>query len=458
VGSATLGIRPSEDLFTPKCYPNIVAPTKGSAPTIGFEFDLNYGVSTEATPRQPDDPRYVRMLEALEGVNVTTHRMKVDRFRLEGDGNRIEIATQPFQLNPAGRREMQEVMGKVLELVADLESRCNRARPDTSLRYPAKVGSPRYFTPPYLEPGVACLFPLSFDPRTQPYFASGCVVAASPQATVQLALASIDAFVAAIKASESLWVAGRALSGPKGKRQGVRSVALYQARDAVNKSRDAHLKARTQLSDGTMVTEKSFTPTLQGLLILLVSYLKSGEIKYTTDDYEPYAKGYLPLNVKNPFRLLYADLTADERRVFTELYDSPRAKLWQLARPGATADAGATKLFPPRTHRLQGYWFADLPAWDDLIEKMVGDEPLKRNDYRTGMDKKGEDIGCEVLFAPMSRILPYETGSRRVTVEMRRLGHNYVFARPFEKRSVHHPGWAEMTETLFDLALLMNSK
>jgi hypothetical protein len=462
VGSATLGIRPSEDLFTRKCYPNIVAPTRGSPPTIGFEFDLNYGASTEDPPRQPDDPRYVRMLETLDGANVTAHRTnahkhrKADGFRLEGDGNRIEIATKPFPLNPAGRREMQEVIGKVLELVSDLQTGCNAAPPATRLGYPAKVGAPRCFRPPEPERGIACFFPLSLNPRTDPYFASGCVVAASPQATLQLPLASIDGFVTAIKASEQKWVAGRALSGPKGKRQGVRSVALYEARDAVTRSRDAHLKARTRLADGTTVSEKNFTPTLQGLLILLVSYLKSGELKYNTDDYEPYAKGYLPLNVKNPFRLLYADLTADERRVFTELYDRPRTRLWQLAKPGASASDGSTKLFPPRTHRHQGYWFADLPTWDDLIVKTIGNKPLLRNDYSTGMDKKGEDIGCEVLFAPLSRILPYETGSRRVTVEMRRLGHNYVFANPFDRRGVHHPGWVEMTETLFDLAAKMN--
>jgi hypothetical protein len=456
MGAVTLAIQPNEDVLTSKCYPNIVAPTRGSLPTIGFEFDLNYGASTESPPRPYGDARFTDTIQALNGTNLTTHRMKADRFRVEGDFNRIEIATKPFELSSAGRQEMRQVIEKVLELVVDLESRCKAARPATSLRYPAAAGTPRFFAPPYLERAVACVFPLSFNPRKEPYFASACVVGASPQATLQVPLASIDAFVAAIQASENAWVAGRALSGPKGKRQGVRSLALYQAKDAVNQSRNAHLKADTRLPDGTAVNEKNFSPTLQGLLILMVSYLRSGELQYGSKDYEDYAKSYLPLNVKNPFRLLFADLTADERRVFTELYDSPRRKLWQLAKPGASDTDGSTRLFPARAHGHQACWFADVPTWHDFIEKTVSNKPLIRNDYCTGKNKAGEDIGCEVLFAPFSRILPYETGSRRVTVEMRRLGHNWVFSQPFTADGVHHPGWGEMTETLFDLAMLVN--
>lgn len=456
MGSVALSIRPAEDLPTQRCYQNIIAPSTGRLSAIGFEFDLNYGASTVSPPLPQGHARHRDSIRALEGTNVTTHRMKVDKFRVEGDGNRLEIATKPFEISSAGRQEMRQVLEKVLELVADLETRCKAAQADTSLHYPAGAGAPRYFRPPYLEPGIACVFPLSFDPRKQPYFASRCVIGAAPQATLQLPLEGIEALVDSIEASEKERVAGRALSGPKGKRQGVRSLGLYQARDAVNQSRNAHIKAGSQLSGGARVTGKNFSPTLQGLLILIISYLRSGELKYNGKDYEEYAKAYLPLNVKNPFRLLFADLTADERRVFTDLYDSPRKKLWQLARPGASDSAGSSKLFPPQTHDHQGCWFAELPTWNDFIEKMVKNEPLLRNDYCSGRNKAGEDIGCEVLFAPLSRILPHEPGSRRVTVEMRRLGHNWVFARSFNAEGVHHPGWAEMCETLFDLAVLLN--
>jgi hypothetical protein len=83
---------------------------------------------------------------------------------------------------------------------------------------------------------------------------------------------------------------------------------------------------------------------------------------------------------------------------------------------------------------------------------------LLRTESCPGKDKKGEDPGCEVLFAPLSRILPHEVGSRRVTVELRRLGHNWVFSDPLDDAGIHHPGWAEMTDALFDLALRLNTK
>ncbi|MGH9882401.1 MAG: hypothetical protein ACRD6N_13270 [Pyrinomonadaceae bacterium] len=74
-----------------------------------------------------------------------------------------------------------------------------------------------------------------------------------------------------------------------------------------------------------------------------------------------------------------------------------------------------------------------------------------------GKKKKGEDVGCEVLFAPHSRLLSYESGSRHVAVEMRRLGFNWVFSHGYEKDGVKHPGWSEMTQMLFDLAMGLNN-
>lgn len=455
MGSRTLALEPFEQLGSSKCYKNIVAPTTGGLATIGFEFDMNYGASTVSPPLSDEDPDFGGTVYRLEGQNITTHRIDAKGFRLEGDGNRIEIGTKAFEINAAGRREMQKVMQQVLALVTDLKTRCSAAKADTSLRYPAATGAPRYFAPPYLEREVACVFPLAFN-RKKSYFGATCALGASPQATFQLPLASIDTLVAVIESSEAKEVAGRAFSGPPGRRQGVRSLALYQARKAVNDSRNGHFRARTVLSDRSVVTPSNFTPTLQGLLILMVSYLRTSELTYSSKDYEGFAKAYLPLNVKNPFRLLFADLNAAERRVFTELYDSPRTKLWQLAKPGAPATAGDNQLFPARVQGHQTGWFDPLPTWNDFVQKTITDKRLVRNAAGAGKLKKGEDIGCEVLFAPLSRILSHETGSRRVTVEMRRLGHNWVFSHPFDADGVHHPGWAEMTETLFDLATLMN--
>ena len=446
-----------ESEVTPTCYKDIVAPTTGITPKLGFEFDLNYGASTVRPPGNKEAAGWDATVYSLEGRNITTHRINTDGFRLEGDGNRIEIGTKPFDISAAGRREMQDIMKKVLKLVTDLKALCRAAPADTGLGYPAQVGAPRHFVPPVLESGIACVVALALNPKKSPYYARGCALGASPQLTFELPLARIDELVAIIASSERKEVAGRAFSGPPGTRQGVRSVALYEARKAVNNSRKAHIKARKGLSDGTIVTEANFSPTLQGLLILMVSYLRTSELAYVDkDDYETFAKAYLPLNVKNPFRLLFADLTPAEKLVFTDLYDSPRANLWRLAKPGAGASDGANKLFPDRVHGHQACWFDPIPTWNDFVEKTVANTPLLRTEHCPGMDKKGEDVGCEVLFAPLSRILPHETGSRRVTVEMRRLGFNWVFSHGLDVDGVRHPGWAEMTGTLFDLALLLN--
>ncbi|MEP6689605.1 MAG: hypothetical protein ABJD07_00535 [Gemmatimonadaceae bacterium] len=440
---------------SPTCYENIVAVTTNSPARLGFEFDLNYGASTVKPPLDPTEAGWGATVFPLEGKNITTHRIKKEGFRLEGDGNRIEIGTKPFEVTASGRDEMEDVMKKVLALVTDLKDHCRAAKPDSALGFPAATGAPRHFTLPTLEARVASVFPLAFN-RSKSYYASGCALGAAPQATFDLPLARIDQFVAIIESSEKKMVAGRAFSGPPGTRQGVRSVALYDARKAVNASRKAHLKSRTTLSDRTIVTETNFSQTLQGLLILMVSYLRTSELTYARNDYEIFAKAYLPLNSKNPFRLLFADLSTPERQVFTELYDAPRLNLWRLAKPGAVASDGDTKLFPDRTHAHQSCWFDPIPTWNDFVEKTVSNTPLLRTEHCPGKDKKGEDVGCEVLFAPLSRILPHETGSGRVTVEMRRLGHNWVFSDGLDQDGVHYPGWSEMTGTLFDLALLMN--
>lgn len=425
-------------------------------PSIGFEFDLSYGASTVAPPLNraavPDD--WNRSVYALEGKTLTTHRRDVHGFRLEGDGNRMELATRPFELTDAGLADMESVMARVMAFVDRLNADCVGARPDRSLGYPAKIGVPRWFTPSDLAPGVACVFPLGFDARVQPYYRDNCSVAASPQATLTLPLARIDELVNRIRTSERLKVPGRSWSGPSTDRQGDRSQALYDAQTAVNASRKTHL-GKTKLRDGTLVSEANYSATLQGLLILLVSYLRSGELKYSSRDWEEFAKGYLPLNVKNPFRLLYADLTPTEKQVFRELYTGPRTKLWSLAKRGATLNDGATALFPAASHGHQGRYFASLPTWNDLVDHMLANHPH----LRTGdgpVCKSKERKGCEVLIAPCSKIIPYETGSRRVTVEMRRIGFNWVFAHSGTHAGVRQPGWVGMTRLLFDLARELN--
>jgi hypothetical protein len=427
------------------CY-TISTPTI-TLPTIGFEFDLNYGASINTPPL--DSPDY-----SLEGKKITTHRIATDGFRLEGDGNRIEIGTKPFELSTTGRTDMEATMKAILNLAQLIRKGCSAVKPDKALGYGSNVGAPRYFKPSFLESTVQAIFPLAM--KRPPYYQGSCIVAAAPQVTFEIPLAKINALVTLIQKSEGKKVAGKALSGSPGWRQGVRSQAIYDAQKAVNKSRDAHIKSKTKLSNGDVVTEINFTPTLQGLLILMVSYLRTSVLLYTSKDYEGFAKSYLPVNVKNPFRLLFADLTTGEKQVFKELYGSLRVNLWRLAKDAATNADKDNQLFPAIVKQHQECWFTTAPTWDEFVDKTITNTPLLRSKFCPGKVKKGEDVGCEVLFAPLSRIIPYKTGSRRVTVELRRLGFNWVSATGFTKDGVNHPGWLVMTQMLFDIALALN--
>jgi hypothetical protein len=427
--------------------------TKASVPpAIGFEFDLSYGASSEFPP--PPNPDY-----SLEGKKITTHSEGADGFRLKGDGNRIEIGTKPFELNDAGKAEMEKVMKAVMAWVDLTVTRCKAVEPDTTLGYASKVGPPRAFVPTDLDPAAKCMFPLGFSSKVPPYYRGNCSVAASPQATLTLPLARIDDLVARIKKSETdpktAKIPGRSWSGPSTDRMGDRSKALYEARDAVNASRASHV-GKTTLKDGTPVTTANYTATLQGLLILLVSYLRSSELVYSDkDDWEDFAKGYLPLNVKNPFRLLLADLTAAEKAVFRGLYTGPRTKLWQLARPRATLDDGKRILFPKKSHVHQKQHFDPLPTWNDLVDSMLANAPFTRTvDGRKC--KPREHLGCELLMAACSSIIPHQPGSRRVTVEMRRIGFNWVFSHAGTFAGVKQPGWVAMTKELFAMARDLN--
>src|SRR4030095_2728965 len=96
-----------------KTTPNpceVLSPNRGSLPTIGFEFDLSYGASSSKPPPCGAD-------SSIELRKVSTHDRDKHGFRLEGDGNRIEIATKPFQLITAGENNMVEVMSKIIVLV-----------------------------------------------------------------------------------------------------------------------------------------------------------------------------------------------------------------------------------------------------------------------------------------------------------------------------------------------------
>ncbi len=67
----------------------------------------------------------------------------------------------------------------------------------------------------------------------------------------------------------------------------------------------------------------------------MVSYLKTGLVTYGSADYEAFAKAYLALNVKTPFRLLYDDLPDEEKKVFQGFMTiaGPTYGSWPSRRP-----------------------------------------------------------------------------------------------------------------------------
>ena len=109
-------------------------------------------------------------------------------------------------------------------------------------------------------------------------------------------LSRVDELIKAIQENEGNQ-AGVNLTGGSNYRCGVRSDAIFKARSAVRALRSKMLQSRMKLKDGTLVDQSVFTDDLAGFLMLLVSYMIVGELKYGKADYEEIAKAYLPLNV-----------------------------------------------------------------------------------------------------------------------------------------------------------------
>ncbi|MEM7292037.1 MAG: S8 family serine peptidase [Pseudomonadota bacterium] len=420
-------------------------------PKIGFEFDINCSASlTDVRKPSQDLDEYLKHhVYPLETEKkISTHKENTHGFVLKHDGNRIEISTAPFPIL-GGKPKMQAVMHEVIKLALDLERRAAQEK--------TKGRKVLWFRPPYFKSKIKSIAVLNLKGKT-PYYARNARLAASPQATFELPLAKVDKLVSMIKVSEARRFPGKAWSGPKWDKLSDRSDALYLAKRRVNRDRNRHIRRATKLKDGTVVTAANFSPTLQGLMILMVSYLISGTLKYSRRDKQPFAKAYLPLNVKVPLRFLFNDLTSAEKQVFQDLYIAPPGKpkflnFWRLADRRATVNSGDRMLFPARTRDKQREFFRPPPTWKQFVEFTMQNRALCRNFVEPGVTPKArEALGTEQLFAPLSRILPYQNGSRRVIVEMRRLGFNWVFLKPSQSRGGADANWESMTDALFDMA------
>lgn len=407
-------------------------------PTIGFEFDVHFGlireVVTDAHKAMPAD-----------GDRITDHTDAADGFRVKRDGPRLEIATKPFTVDSAGKADLDTTIAKILKFGSELRDGCKGA--STAAIVVAGVsGRPRPFTHARTIISALPIVRLPFEKKFHP---KNCSVWASPQATITIPLSKVAALVAEIKKSEGKG-AGVALTGSAKQRMGLRSEALYKALNAVQKTRREIVSKRPRLvlSNGTEVDATSFSEDLSGFLILLVSYLWSGELRYDfagpkPGDYEPFAKAYLPVNVKAPFSEIFKKLlTPADQFLFKEVFavGSARERLFRLAKPGATKADGTKKLFPPgrkeggldSVYERQKAKFGSVPTWDDLVEHTL--------------DPTHKGWGDQLLV-PLSKIIGIDRTKPRVALELRRIGFNAVFAHQ----------WKGLMDQIFTMTKMLNT-
>lgn len=322
-------------------------------PTIGFEFDVHYGVLAALLPGGVAMP--------AQGATLSTHSHTTDGFIVKLDGPRFEINTRPFEVTDAGRTELRETLRRIGLFAGELAAGCDGATPTTVA---GVGGSARPFT--LASTGTLPIVKLPVGGRF-----TNCSVWAAPQATLTIRLSKVATLVERIRATEGKG-AGVALSGGSSARMGLRTEALYKALAAVRAAKRA----------------APFSDDLEGLLILLASYLWAGELPYrfpppdtparSGDDYEQFGKAYLPINVKTPFSQVFSTLlSAADQKVFRDRFaeGAARVNLFRLVRPAATAADGATKFLPtgPRVfgvdsvHEFQLEEFGRVPTWDDLV-------------------------------------------------------------------------------------------
>jgi len=366
------------------------------SPTVGFEVDVHYGVMAQLLPAGVAMP--------AGGVAVSDHTWAADGFLVKPDGPRLEINTKPFETTKAGRTELEETIKRIRTFAGELADGCAHASPVT---VPGFTGQARPFQHPRIPAVPIVKLPVSGK-------FTNCSVWAAPQATLTVPLAKVRTLVERIKKCEGTGP-GKALSGSRepSVRMGLRSDALYNAAAAV-------LRARRTVT---------FSDDLDGFLILLASYLWTSELTYrfpTPDvparpgeDYEPFGKSYLPINVKTPFSQVFSTLLsgADEQAFRAQFADgNARVNLFRLARPsGATLADGDRKLLPtgpmdggrPSVHDRQEAEFGVVPTWNDLVEHTLDPTHLGWGDR---------------LLVPLSKPIDVAKTRPRVALELRRIG------------------------------------
>ena len=390
--------------------------------TIGFEFDLNVGLSSEVFAARAADMPSGSTFPNFDD-KITDHRdtdasgKLADGFDVKRDGPRLEIATIPIKIDD--NASFDTVVTNVLGFAKELEQARAKEKPDTAISVTGVGGHPVRFTHPRSRISKLPLVIAARGSGSTLKWPPDTVVWAAPQATVTILLEHVGDLIDAIAKSAGDGL-GKALTGDSSLRLGVRSDIVVRAKRRVLADRTARIG--TPLSDKTTVTKDDYSQRLAGLLMLMTSYMLCGEI-LDSKDYELFAKAYLPINVKAPFRDIYRDtLSAREKQVFKELYFDNRANFFGLAKDKAVKSDEDNELFPPQTRDADLDRFHDHRlTWGELLDKTFNNDPLKVT-RTNSIPKKHHALGDEVLWAPISTIIPFANTKPRIALELRRIG------------------------------------
>ena len=107
--------------------------------TIGFEFDVHYGLNSAVVTAAG------KTMPANNAL-LTDHTDAADGFRVKRDGPRLEIATKPFKLDTAGKTEIGDTKKKIAEFAAQLAAGCDSAPESAAVA--GIAGKPHPFTHP----------------------------------------------------------------------------------------------------------------------------------------------------------------------------------------------------------------------------------------------------------------------------------------------------------------------
>lgn len=417
-----------------------------ASPTLGFEFDLNFGFELEVAEAKGLRPP-AGFDWPSEGLKVTDHEWKdgvgnfKDAFVVTMDAVRMEIATVPFHVD--NEAEFKTVVSSVAKFGQELihaKKVFERGLKVASFRgHPITLEHPRTVVNKVeVDAHGVVNFPgdrehASYQHAPVPLvvhrvsgaYPESTALRSAPQATVTLPLAEFGKLVWEIHQTKG-GAPGEAFTGRESDRLGLRDdLAWLALKRAVA---DRKRKLGSMLSDGTKVTELDYSRAVTAVVTILLIYMLTSIKRDERDaERESFAKGSLPLNVKTPLWQIHRfALTAREKFVLHELYtDKPkRPNLYALASSKSRND-GRTKLFPDYTHMDVLRFRSAVPTWDSLIDALVKEQPVIVT-VENQIPKKGHRKGDEILIAPLSSKIDWAKTKPRIAVEMRRLGFAWV--------------------------------